>query len=136
MRVWGRWGAWGLFVLVVLAAPGCGGKSSSREVSTITTEELAAALEQTPPPFLLDVRTPGEYAQGHIPGAVLVPSYALEDRVSELAKYGDRTVVVYCEVGSRSAKAARTLLAKGFPHVVNYEGSMRAWREAGQEVEK
>jgi len=136
MPAWTRWGAWSLFVLATLAASGCGGKGSGQEVPTITTEELAAALEQTPPPFLLDVRTPGEYAQGHIPGAVLVPSYALEDRVSELAKYGDRTIVVYCEVGSRSAKAVRTLLAKGFPHVVDYEGSMRAWREAGQEVEK
>jgi len=119
-------------------ALGCGGDESGKgeTVSVITTEELVALLEQDPPPFLLDVRTPGEYAQGHIPGAVLIPDYALGERVSELAKHGDRTIVVYCEVGSRSAAAANTLLEKGFPHVANYRGSMRAWRQAGLEVER
>jgi len=122
----------------MLLALGCGGDGGGKgeTVSVITTEELVALLEQDPPPFLLDVRTPGEYGQGHIPGAVLIPDYALGERVSELAKYGDRTVVVYCEVGSRSAAAAKTLLEKGFPHVANYRGSMRAWRRAGLEVER
>jgi rhodanese-related sulfurtransferase len=130
----GRWRGARLLLILALLAAGCGGKG--REVPTLTTEELAAALEETPPPFLLDVRTPGEFAAGHIPGAVLVPAYEVEKRASELAKYGDRTLVVYCEVGARSARAARTLLAKGFPHVVEYHGGMRAWRKAGLEVER
>ena len=123
---------------ILLLALGCGGEKGGKggEIPVITTEELVALLEQDPPPFLLDVRTPGEYEQGHIPGAVLVPEYALEKRVIELARYGDQTIVVYCEVGARSAAATRTLLGKGFPHVVNYRESMRGWREAGLEVER
>jgi rhodanese-related sulfurtransferase len=74
---------------------------------------------------LVDVRTPREYAAGHLPGATNVPLDALERRAEEL---GPRTrpLVVYCESGARSAHAQRLLRRHGFGSVRNL-GSWRAW---------
>ncbi|MCS6856434.1 MAG: rhodanese-like domain-containing protein [Sandaracinaceae bacterium] len=61
---------------------------------------------------LLDVRTPAEYAEGHLPGAINIPVQELEARTNELPK-GSR-IVVYCRSGARSARAKSLLEAKGF----------------------
>lgn len=63
-------------------------------------------------PLLLDVRTPREFADGHIPGAVNVPVDDLRDRLAELPK--DRPVVAYCQVGQRGYLATRVLMHVGF----------------------
>jgi rhodanese-related sulfurtransferase len=74
---------------------------------------------------LLDVRSPGEFAAGHLPGAVNIPVDALERRLAELGPK-DGTIVLYCASGARSAQAKRALVAKGFVSVHNL-GPMSAW---------
>jgi len=74
---------------------------------------------------LLDVRTPEEFAAGHVEGARNVPVSELEKRLSE-AGPKDQPVVVYCQAGGRSAQAAKILRANGFTHVVDL-GPMSAW---------
>lgn len=74
---------------------------------------------------LVDVRSAAEFAAGHLPGAVNVPVDALERRMTDLGPK-DRTVVVYCASGARSAHAKRLLLAKGWSDVRNL-GAMSAW---------
>lgn len=74
---------------------------------------------------LVDVRSPGEYAGGHIDGAVNIPVQELSERVAELAP-NDKPIVVYCQSGMRSASAARFLRAAGFKSVHNL-GAMRSW---------
>jgi phage shock protein E len=96
--------------------------------------ELAAVLAGGEAPLLLDVRTPEEFAQGHVPGATLVPVQELEARLGELAAYKQRGVVTYCEVGGRAGKAAELLRSNGFAHVRLLDGSMKRWREEGREV--
>jgi rhodanese-related sulfurtransferase len=71
--------------------------------------EGVAAL---PDPLLLDVRTPREFADGHIPGAVNVPVDDLRGRLGELPK--GRPVVAYCQVGQRGYLATRILMQAGF----------------------
>ncbi|MCC6622206.1 MAG: rhodanese-like domain-containing protein [Deltaproteobacteria bacterium] len=73
--------------------------------------------------LLLDVRTPGEFASGHIDGAVNIPVDALADRAGEIE--AGRQVVVYCRSGRRSATAAELLRARG--HQVIDIGPMGAW---------
>ena len=75
--------------------------------------------------MLLDVRSPAEFASGHLPGAINIPVESLERRIAELEPR-DREVVVYCASGARSAQAKRVLAAKGFATVHNL-GSMGAW---------
>jgi NADPH-dependent 2,4-dienoyl-CoA reductase/sulfur reductase-like enzyme/rhodanese-related sulfurtransferase len=63
-------------------------------------------------PFLLDVRTPQEFASGHIPGAVNVPVDDLRSRLAELPR--DRKIAAYCQVGQRGYLATRILLQAGY----------------------
>jgi rhodanese-related sulfurtransferase len=63
-------------------------------------------------PLLLDVRTPQEFAAGHIPGAVNIPVDDLRSRLNELPY--DRTIAAYCQVGQRGYLATRILRQKGF----------------------
>jgi phage shock protein E len=75
--------------------------------------------------LLVDVRTPEEFAAGHLPGAINVPVDEIDRRASEL---GDphRSVVLYCRSGRRSARAAELLGKRGFTAVRNL-GPMSAW---------
>jgi len=91
--------------------------------------------DASPIPFLvLDVRTPEEYAKGHIQGAKLIPVQVLADRLAEVPK--DKQVYVYCHSGRRSANAAKLLAAKGFTRIENMQGGITAWKEAGFPVVK
>lgn len=93
------------------------------------------AGNQSPIPFIfLDVRTPEEYAEGHIEGSILIPVQELEGRLNELAK--DKRVYVYCHSGKRSAAASGILVKNGFTHIENVEGGISAWKEAGYPVVK
>lgn len=74
---------------------------------------------------LLDVRTPGEFAAGHLPNAVCIPLGELAGRVGELGPK-DRAVVLYCASGVRSASALGVLRAAGFAVVKNL-GAMSRW---------
>ena len=85
---------------------------------------------------ILDVRTQKEYQSGHIENAVNMHVYDkdFEQRADKLDK--DTTVYVYCKLGGRSAEAVEILQKKGFKHIVELEGGMDAWTEAGKPVKK
>ena len=74
---------------------------------------------------LVDVRTRGEYASGHIDGAINIPVSDLSARVKELGAK-DRPVVLYCASGARSARGAALLKSLGFTDVHNL-GAMSRW---------
>jgi rhodanese-related sulfurtransferase len=82
---------------------------------------------------VIDVRTPGEYAGGHVPGSLNIPHMAILARQGELAK--DRELVFICQMGSRSALAAEFAAAAGFKELYNVEGGTESWVKAGLPVE-
>ena len=87
--------------------------------------------------LVVDVREPGEYGAGHILGAKNVPLSRIDSGGAEIAgKKKDRPVILYCESGNRSAKAAAALKAQGYTRVVNLAGGIGAWQQAGLPVEK
>jgi len=111
-----------LLLLPVLAA--CGSKGSYQNVGP---EELYRALESGA--LIVDVRTPEEYAFGHVPGAVNLP-------VEEVARWADtlpkdRPVYLYCRSGNRSRQAAEYLKRKGYTNLYNLEGGVLAIERAG-----
>lgn len=83
--------------------------------------------------FLLDVRTPEEFRQGRIKGAVLIPVSEIERRVAEVPK--NRPVIVYCAVGGRSNKAAKFLASKGY-EVFDMTDGIVGWYRNGLPVER
>lgn len=94
-------------------------------------KEIAANKVQ-----LVDVRTPKEYKAGHIQNAVNIHLYDkdFEQRIDKLDK--NKPVYVYCKVGGRSAEAVEIMQAKGFKKIVELDGGIDAWAEAGKPVKK
>ena len=87
--------------------------------------------------LILDVRTPQEYSrEGHLKNARLIPIDTLEAKVSEIAAYKEKTVIVYCAVGGRSKKGAGILSGKGFGKVYNMAGGIGEWKRLGFETEQ
>lgn len=70
----------------------------------------------------VDVRTPEEYAAGHVEGAILIPHTEMAQRYTELEQYRDREIVVYCRSGRRSGIAKGILEDEGFDNVTNGGG--------------
>lgn len=95
----------------------------------VDIEALAAALEVGAP--LIDVRRVDEYAEKHVPGAILIPLDELGERVDEVPK-GERVFVI-CAVGGRSLTAARALNDAGC-NAVSVAGGTNLWAEQGRAV--
>lgn len=104
--------------------------ASYTEVNADEAADLLAAAR----PFVLDVRTPGEFAQGHLQGAVLIPIQDLQRRLAELAPHKEEPVFVYCRTGNRSTVAARLMLDAGFEQVINLRRGIVDWERAGKPV--
>ena len=84
---------------------------------------------------VLDVRPPANFAEGHIVGARNVPTDRIGDQLESLAKKKDRPVLVYCEMGNSSVKAAATLRQAGFSQVLHMKGGLMAWRRENLPLE-
>ena len=103
-------------------------------VPGIDVTQLRQRLAAEPAPYLLDVREPWEYREGHVPGAHLIPLGELEQRVNEVPR--DRPILAICHSGQRSLAAAGYLLQLGYNSVSNVDGGTAAWIERGFPVDK
>jgi phage shock protein E len=83
--------------------------------------------------FVLDVRTPKEYAAGHVPGAVNIPYDQVASQLAEIPK--DKEVVLYCHSGRRAGLAAEVLEANGYTKLEHLQGDMQAWVNDGRPVQ-
>ena len=82
--------------------------------------------------FVLDVRTPEEFEDGHIPGAYNISLYELDDRIEEIAALRHEAILVYCRAGARSASACSQLKDRyGFTNVHDMFEGFNAWADAG-----
>ena len=78
--------------------------------------------------FLIDVRSPQEYEEGHLEGAILIPNYTIMKEIENFIKNKDAIIIVYCSSGSRSKKAQKKLEKKGYKNVYNlYNGLENYW---------
>lgn len=73
--------------------------------------------------ILLDVRSPQEYNEGHLEGAILIPEYELKSKCEYKLPDKEKTIIIYCSTGTRSKKAQRELEKMGYKNVYNlYNG--------------
>ena len=105
-----------------------GAGAPTAKPTAINAAEARARIDSPAPPFLLDVREPDEYAEGHIDGARLLPLGELGRRLNELPQ--DREILVICRSGNRSGAATRQLVQAGY-RAVNLSGGMIGWQRAG-----
>ncbi len=111
----------------VLLMAGCSSSSGAIDLSvTDFSSKVAEAGVIT-----LDVRTPGEFAKGHIEGAQLIDfqSGNFENEISALDK--NATYAVYCRSGNRSGQAVKVMHDAGFHNVYNLNGGVIDWANAG-----
>ena len=99
---------------------------------SITPSEAKERLLQNENAILLDVRSPDEYREIHIPGSVLLPLGQIRSGISNIAPDKDAEIIVYCLSGMRASQAVSQLAAMGYTNVSNM-GGIRDWR---YEVEK
>jgi rhodanese-related sulfurtransferase len=114
------------------------GKPKERYMNSITPQLLHEKIAAGENPYLLDVRTPREYAQVHVPGAILEPLESLDvARVKRQASgSGKAPLCILCQSGTRAKQAIGRLEAGGVSHCVLVEGGTAAWIRAGLPVER
>lgn len=115
----------------------CAFASFAEQTPTITQQELLT-LMATPSTetLVLDVRTPEEFAQGHIKGAVNISHDQIEKNLSKIIAYKDKKVVVHCRSGRRAVSAENALSSAGFSKLQHLEGDMNGWQDANLPLEK
>ena len=91
------------------------------EEQDITLDELKQF--QNEGAIVIDVRSPQEYREGHIDGAISIPEYEIKKKIENMVLDKDKNIVVYCSSGGRSKKAQKVLKKLGYQNVYNlYEG--------------
>lgn len=115
------------FIVMLTAAWGV-----QAQVKNISINEVPDKLEKKA--VLVDVRTPEEFAEGHLPGAlnIDIKSEGFTDKISRIRK--SKNVLLYCRSGRRSARAATIMDSLGYSKVYNLEGGYIAWEEKHKET--
>lgn len=118
-------------VALVVSVAACSSASAATE--DVNVEEFASVIEG-PGIVILDVRTPEEFAQGHIAGSINinVESPDFTSKVEQLDK--SRTYAVYCRSGRRSGVATQQMESLGFTSLYNMNGGVIDWAGAGFEL--
>lgn len=89
---------------------------------SISADEAKEKMESETGYIILDVRTKEEFDAGHIPGAVLIPDYEIEQRAESELTDKNQLILVYCRSGRRSKLAAQALADMGYTNVVEFGG--------------
>jgi phage shock protein E len=100
-------------------------------VTVVDAAQAQQLLASQPDVVIVDVRTPAEYAEGHLDGALLIdiPSPDFTTKIDALDR--DATYFVYCRSANRSAVATAMMLEMGFTNVYELGAGIRAWQAAG-----
>ena len=108
--------------------------NSSEAIELITAAEMKE-ISKIEGIQLVDVRTPNEYNEGHLPNALNIDflDKNFEINIQQLDK--TKPVIVYCQRGSRSAKCASQLIANGFVKIYDLDRGFSKWKSSGFEVE-
>lgn len=125
--------ATGIGLGAILATAAFAEDPESAKAPSISSAALHARSDSETALVVIDVRTPAEYASGHIPGAVNIPVDQVAKQIAEIdAPHG---VALYCVVGPRARKGESALLAAGYEQVFHLEGGLAAWQAAGLPIE-
>ena len=120
----------GIVVLVtgVLILSGCASKASA--ITNMNVKDFSAKTQQAGV-IVLDVRTPGEFSQGHIQGAmnIDVEASTFDSEIAKLDK--TKTYAVYCHSGNRSGVATQAMAKAGFTHLFNLQNGIADWMGQG-----
>ena len=119
------WSLVAAVLILSIALVACDAGNSSPKDATyeqITPAEAKTLMDSEQEYIILDVRTPEEYAAGHIAGAVLIPDYEIGDKAEAILTDKDQLILVYCRSGRRSKNAANELATLGYTNIKEFGG--------------
>lgn len=110
--------------------------TQAQTIKKLDPQSFEKKLNESKEPILVDVRTSGEYAQGHLANAVVIDIYSddFKSRVAKLDK--SKPVFVYCKAGSRSSSAVDVFSDLGFKEIYDLSGGISAWLRAKKPITK
>ena len=95
-----------------------------RGSNLITYVEAKELLKENPQAVLLDVRSPQEYNEYHLTGAICIPTYELQTKISNIIEDKTQMIIVYCQSGGRSKKAVNILKKMGYSNLYELDGGI------------
>ena len=114
-------------VALIVPVLGKGGGLSPQDMVQLMNREKAVVI---------DVCEPDEFARGHVVGAKNLPLGQLEEKLAQVVKSKSAQVVMVCQVGARSARAAATAQKLGYDNAQSLAGGLKAWQAANMPIEK
>ena len=108
--------------LVALLLAGCAAPAEEITYRQVNMDEAITMMEEGSGYIILDVRTPEEFADKHIPGAINIPNETIGTAESPELPDQDQLILVYCRSGNRSKQASEKLVALGYTNIVEFGG--------------
>ncbi len=105
-------------------------------IKVVSAADVKAAIDKKEKAIFLDVRDPGEYAAGHLPGAINVSRGTLEIEIGGKVLDQNAKIYVYCKTAGRSTLATKTLNDLGYKNAVLMDAQFEDWIKAGYPVER
>lgn len=102
-------------------------EDAKTRIKEISTDELEALQQADKIDYLIDVREADEYHYGHMPNAHHISKGWIEAQIHKLVDHKERTVVLYCGGGNRSALAADNLQKMGYKNILSLRGGYKGW---------
>lgn len=125
-----------LTFMAAFAVMACQSQNAPEGYRNVAPEVFEADMKASKNAIILDVRTPGEVAEGVIAGAIVIDFYdpQFAQKVAQLDK--NKEVYIYCRSGARSGSAMNVLKKAGFKSVTNLSGGIMAWLRSGRKTQK
>ncbi len=114
-------------LMLISLLVGYSGGDHTNTYEQITPTEAKALMDSGEGYVILDVRTPEEFAAGHIAGAILIPDYEIREKAEKILTDKDQLILVYCRSGRRSKNAANELAALGYTNIKEF-GGINDWK--------
>ena len=114
-----------ILILLVLLMTACGQEKENKQEAVymnITAREAKEIMDTQTGYVILDTRTQEEFAEGHIPGAILIPYDEVMEKAEGILTDKDQLILVYCRSGRRSKLAAADLVALGYTNIKEFGG--------------
>jgi rhodanese-related sulfurtransferase len=99
-------------------------KHMYRNNNQISYAEARDIMSKNPLTILIDVRSKQEYKEYHLDGAICIPTYEIVSRISQIIKDKEQIIIVYCQSGVRSKKAAIVLRKMGYENIYEIKGGL------------
>ncbi len=99
-------------------------KEEKRDIKQIDYDELEKIIRNSNDYILIDVRNPNEYGEGHLPGAINIPNYEIENKIYGKVPNKEKLILLYCRSGGRSLQVQEILKEKGYKNVYSLKNGI------------